>query len=64
MQRAEDAASFLVREGGSDSWPEIAQGLDLTGYFLLRDVVADRSKPIAEARGRLVERLRRAGGLA
>ena len=54
----------FVREGGSASWPEIAQGLDLTGHFLLRDVVADRSKPIAEARARLVERLRRAGGLA
>ena len=54
----------FVREGGSASWPEIAQGLDLTGHFLLRDVLADRSKPIAEARGRLVERLRRAGGLA
>jgi DNA repair protein RecO (recombination protein O) len=54
----------FVREGGSASWPEIAQGLDLTGHFLLRDVLADRSRPIAEARGRLVERLRRAGGLA
>ncbi|MEO8453654.1 MAG: DNA repair protein RecO [Sphingomicrobium sp.] len=54
----------FVREGGTASWAEISQGLDLTGHFLLRDVLADRSKPIAEARGRLVERLRRAGGLA
>jgi hypothetical protein len=30
----------------------------------LRDVLTDHSKPIAEARARLVERLRRAGGLA
>jgi DNA repair protein RecO (recombination protein O) len=54
----------FVREGGRASWEEIAQGLDLTGHFLLRDVLTDRSKPIAEARARLVERLRRAGGLA
>jgi len=54
----------FVREGGSASWPEIAQGLDLTGHFLLRDVLTDRAQPIAEARSRLVERLRRAAGLA
>jgi DNA repair protein RecO (recombination protein O) len=54
----------FVREGGGASWPEIVQGLDLTGHFLLRDVLADRSRPIAEARSRLVDRLRRAGGLA
>jgi DNA repair protein RecO (recombination protein O) len=54
----------FVREGGHASWPEIAQGLDLTGHFLLRDVLTDRSRPIAEARDRLVDRLRRAGGLA
>jgi DNA repair protein RecO (recombination protein O) len=54
----------FVREGGQASWPEIAQGLDLTGHFLLRDVLTDRSRPIAEARDRLVDRLRRAGGLA
>jgi DNA repair protein RecO (recombination protein O) len=54
----------FVRQGGRASWEEIAQGLDLTGHFLLRDVLTDRSKPIAEARARLVDRLRRAGGLA
>lgn len=54
----------FVREGGPASWDEIAQGLDLTGHFLMRDVVTDRVQPIAEARERLVERLRRAGGLA
>jgi DNA repair protein RecO (recombination protein O) len=54
----------FVREGGPASWPEIAQGLDLTGHFLLRDVLIDRSRPMAEARERLVDRLRRAGGLA
>jgi len=54
----------FMREGGAASWPEIAQGLDLTGHFLLRDLLTDRARPIAEARERLADRLRRAGGLA
>ena len=53
----------FVREGGRGSWHEIAEGLDLTGHFLMRDVLTDRSAPLAEARARLVDRLRRAGGL-
>ncbi|HEX5238306.1 MAG TPA: DNA repair protein RecO [Sphingomicrobium sp.] len=55
--------SFL-REGGEGDWPAIVQGLDLTGHFLLRDLLIDRSKLIVDARERLIERLRRAGGLA
>jgi DNA repair protein RecO (recombination protein O) len=54
----------FVRAGGRASWQEIGQGLDLTGHFLLRDILTDRSRPVSEARSRLVERLRRAGGLA
>ena len=54
----------FVREGGRANWPEIVQGLDLTGHFLLRDVITDRSRLVADARMRLVDRLRRAGGLA
>jgi DNA repair protein RecO (recombination protein O) len=54
----------FVREGGIAPWRDIAQGLHLTGHFLARDVLTDRSQPIAEARARLVDRLRRAGGLA
>jgi DNA repair protein RecO (recombination protein O) len=54
----------FVRDGGTASWTEIAQGLNVTGHFLLRDLITDRARPIAEARDRLVERLRRAGGLA
>ena len=54
----------FVREGGRASWQEIAQGLGLTGHFLARDILTERMKPIGEARARLVERLRRAGGLA
>jgi len=58
------ALPTFVREGGSASWEEIAQGLDLTGHFLARDLLTDRSEPIVAARMRLVDRLRRAGGLA
>ncbi|HVM21995.1 MAG TPA: DNA repair protein RecO [Sphingomicrobium sp.] len=54
----------FVREGGSASWPEIGQGMELTGYFLARDLLTDRARPIVDARIRLVERLRRAAGLA
>ena len=54
---------FLV-EGGTSSWPEILDGLALTGHFLMRDIVADRSAPIGEARNRLCERLRKAAGRA
>jgi len=53
----------FVCAGGAATWQEIAQGLDLTGHFLARDLLTDRSTPILEARSRLVDRLRRAGGL-
>ncbi len=54
----------FVREGGRASWKDISDGLDLTGHFLARDLLTERSAVVAEARIRLVERLRRAGGLA
>jgi len=54
----------FVREGGEARWSDIFHGLNLTGHFLARDVLTDRSKPVWEARTRLVERLRRAGGVA
>ena len=54
----------FVRDGGQGSWNDIRLGLDLSGHFLTRDVLTDRSRGSAKARGRLVERLRRAGGLA
>jgi DNA repair protein RecO (recombination protein O) len=54
----------FVREGGRASWEDIAAGLDLSGHFLLRHVLSERSAPIVAARIRLVDRLRRAGGLA
>jgi DNA repair protein RecO (recombination protein O) len=54
----------FVREGGAAGWPEIVDGLALTGHFLDRDLLTDRQRPISDARARLVERLRRAAGLA
>ena len=54
----------FVRYGGRASWTDILDGLALTGHFLLRDLLTDRTRPIADARQRLVDRLRRAGGLA
>jgi DNA repair protein RecO (recombination protein O) len=54
----------FVREGGTASWPDILDGLTLTGHFLMRDLLTDRSALVAEARDRLVERLRRAAGRA
>ena len=53
----------FVREGGQAGWTEIADGLELTGHFLGRDILVERSEALGEARSRLVDRLRRAGGL-
>ena len=54
----------FLREGGQGSWAQIADGLALTGHFLRRDILTERSAVLADARARLVDRLRRAGGLA
>ncbi len=52
----------FVRQGGRASWSDIAHGLDLTGHFLMRDLLTEKSAVLGEARGRLIDRLRRAGG--
>jgi hypothetical protein len=57
------AEGGVVREGGTASWADIAHGLDLTGHFLMRDLLTQKSAVLGEARERLVDRLRRAGGL-
>lgn len=57
------ALPAFVREGGPASWTEIRDGLELSGHFLMRDVLTGRSAGLAEARSRLVDRLLRAGGL-
>lgn len=54
----------FVRDGGAASWRDIADGLALTGHFVMRDLMQDRSAPVAESRVRLVGRLRKAAGLA
>jgi len=50
----------FVREGGAADWPDILAGLALTGHFLARDVLLGRAAETLEARGWLVERLKRA----
>jgi len=54
----------FVREGGQAGWPDIIDGLALSGHFLMRDLISDRAAPVAAARERLIERLRRAAGQA
>ena len=54
----------FVRDGGQGSWSDIADGLKLTGHFLRRDLLAERWPALGDARERLAERLRRAGGIA
>ncbi len=54
----------FMLQGGQATWGEILQGLELTGYFLMRDVLMDRTKPVIDGRLRLVDRLRRASGIA
>ena len=54
----------FITEGGTANWPDILDGLALTGHFLMRDLITDRSAPVAESRNRLSERLRKAAGQA
>lgn len=54
----------FVLEGGQAGWSEILDGMALSGHFLSRDLLTDRAQLLEESRDRLVERLRRAGGLA
>lgn len=52
----------FIRQGGPATWTEVAQGLELTGHFLQRDILTGRSAALSDARSRLVERILRAGG--
>lgn len=52
----------FIRGGGTGNWDDIFDGLRLSGHFLTRDLLTDRSAPLLDARARLVERIRRAGG--
>lgn len=53
----------FLKDGGTGNWPEIFDGLRLSGHFLTRDLLTDRSAPLLDARDRLVDRIHRAGGL-
>lgn len=52
---------FLL-EGGDASWPDISDGLVVTGHFLARDLLIERQSEVLAARGRLIDRLKRIGG--
>ncbi len=54
----------FIRDGGQAGWRDILGGLALSGHFLMRDLIPDRAAPVAAARDRLIERLRRAAGQA
>ena len=54
---------FLLGGGGA-SWPDIIDGLRLTRHFLTRDLLTERSATLLDGRERLVDRLRRAAGVA
>ena len=54
----------FVGGGGEASWRDILDGLALSGHFLQRDLINDRAVAISEARVRLIDRLRRAAGVA
>ena len=55
----------FLREGRqAGNWKEILDGLALSGHFIGRDVLIDRSRTIADSRTRLIDRLRRAAGIA
>ncbi len=50
----------FLTAGGQAEWPDILDGLRLTGHFLERSILTDRRRDILAARERLVERLKRA----
>ena len=50
---------FLL-QGGAGDWPQIMDGLRLTGFFLERSVLTERRADVMAARERLVDRLKRA----
>jgi DNA repair protein RecO (recombination protein O) len=51
--------AFLL-SGGAAGWPDILDGLTITGHFLGRDLLIERQSEVLPARERLLERLRRA----
>ena len=56
--------AFLQEGRQAHDWEEILDGLALSGHFIERDVLIDRSRTIMDSRARLIDRLRRAAGIA
>ncbi len=56
--------AFLGAGGRDPGWLEILDGFTLSGHFLERDILVDRSRPASDSRTRLIDRLRRAAGIA
>lgn len=52
----------LLLGSGAADWPDILAGLSITGHFLARDILIERQAAILAARGRLLDRLKRAIG--
>lgn len=55
---------FLGGTSKAAGWSDILDGLDLTGHFLARDILVDRARNASGSRSRLIQRLRRASGIA
>lgn len=53
----------FVRGGGRATLADVIEGLELSGHFLRRDVLAGSNRTIEDSRDRLVDRLRRASGV-
>ncbi len=51
---------MFLRDGGAADWPDILDGLKLTGHFLERDLLHGRAADALAARERLVTRIGRA----
>lgn len=50
----------FLHQGGVGDWPQILDGLRLTGHFIARDLLTGRPADALAARVRLVDRLNRA----
>ncbi|MEO8723480.1 MAG: DNA repair protein RecO [Sphingobium sp.] len=51
--------AFLT-DGGAAEWPDIFDGLALTGHFLARSILVERRADVLASRERLIDRLKRA----
>ncbi len=50
---------FLIDPGAEAGWPDIVDGMRLTGHFLAREILVDRRAGALDARERLIERMKR-----